>query len=62
MQLSPEVRKRKVRDVAERHGWTIPQTEEQVKSLRERVVTSEAAILEALAQMKPDELRRGYTL
>lgn len=62
MVLSHEVRARKIREVAERHGWTIAQTEAQLKSYLQRVVTSEAALLDALAQMQPDEVKRTVTV
>ncbi|KND47878.1 MAG: hypothetical protein AB201_03125 [Parcubacteria bacterium C7867-006] len=60
MQLSPEVRARKIREIAERHGWTIQQTEDQIKHYRTRVVDSEAALLDALVNMKPEDIRQSW--
>lgn len=58
MTLSHEFRSRKIREIAERHGWTIKRTEEQISSFRFRLNIPEEELLEILLQMKPDLLQQ----
>lgn len=57
MALSPEIRQRKVREIAERHGWTIKKAEEQIASLRASIQGSEDDLLEALLSVRPELLQ-----
>lgn len=57
MVLSPEVRDRKIREAAERHGWTPKQVEDQLRSYVTRVKATEAELLDAIIQMPPEVLR-----
>ncbi len=58
MGLSPDVRARKIREIAERYGWTIKQAEDQVSSFKSRLNIPEEEILEILLEMKPDLLKQ----
>ncbi len=58
MALSPEIRVRKIREIAERHSWTIRKAEEQINSFKARLSSPEEAIIQALLEMRPELLQQ----
>lgn len=58
MGLTPDVRARKIREVAGRHGWTTKRAEEQVASFKSRLNIPEEELFETLLEMKPELLQK----
>ncbi len=58
MALSPEIRKRKIREIANKHGWTEKRAADYLDSLKKGLSDPEEAIIQALLEIRTELLEQ----